>query len=211
MRELLIVLILSFLVFLNVRLWGKHEFSFQDGHHSRRITCDMPTEGMDLQDDDVGDQFCDEKVCDVSSVYTSPGMDINAIFSAHLSHSQLSELVIHQLIQLVVLEMHLIERMIYPIVGNVHTVIRDRKKMVSNALPTSKMIFDMLLSAATQSSVVDRHILNRENGSRNLYTLLNREDKKLFLHMTYQRLADAKKRLHAIQYHIALRNFGTSP
>ena len=209
MRELLIVLILSFLVFLNVRLWGKHEFSFQDGHHSRRITFDMPTEGMNLQDDDVGDQFCDEKMCDVCSVYT-PVMDIDAIFSAHLRHSQLSEIAVHQIIQLVVLEMHLIERMIYPIVGNVHTVIRDRKKMVSNALPTSKMIFDMLLSAATQSPVVDRDILNREKNSRNLYTLLNREDKKLFLHITYQRLADAKKRLCDIQYRIALRNFGAS-
>lgn len=121
-------------------------------------------------------------------------------FSARLD---CNEFALKQLLELIHNELELVEALIYPTAGNCHALLRKRRKMLDNAIPSIHTIYDKLLSLATYSASLNDQYAHQMQED-NVKLSLKGDNKKLFLHAVYQRIADLKVKIQNMQHRRAI-------
>lgn len=112
-----------------------------------------------------------------------------------------NELTLQQLINLADAELRLIEVLVYPTMGNRHECIQERNDLLQKAIPSVQMMYDKLLSVATHNDMLNEQYATSE-GRPNF--ALDFDDRRIFLHTMYQRIADMKQKIKDMQYRIAM-------
>jgi hypothetical protein len=118
-------------------------------------------------------------------------------------HPSCNELTLQQLIDLMQIEMQLLTVFIYPTAGSRFSVLHRRAMLLHDATPSVRILFDKILSMAMYNDQLNQRYEQQLQASQPFNMALNSNDKKIFLHTAYQRIADVQKKIKRMRYLIA--------
>lgn len=232
MKKVLLIIILSFLVMVNIRMWGVRDGScFLNGSSSgRKSVCDIERQDNGWSSIDRNNKCSNDNATLAKRlVYakhrkqkkvTYPGQQGPGRVAAMPSYDAIqrmlynslidfaycpscNELTLQQLIDLMQVEMKLLTVFIYPTAGNRLSLLHRRAMLLADAVPSVRMLFDKVLSAAMYNDQLNEQYEQQLQTSQPFNLALHTYDKKLFLHTAYQRIADVQKKIKRMQYLIA--------
>lgn len=228
MKKILLIIILSFLVIINIRMWGMRDASsFVNNHASRRSICDIECQKNERREDDFNHsrslarqvvymKHCKKEPCSYNvSAQKRAASNIPSYMAVeHMLHAALidfayhpscNEFTLQQLIDLMCTEKQLLSVFIYPTSGNQFDILQKRSALLEHAIPTVRMLFDKIINLATYNELLnDQYLLDSVSKNRDRL-LLSTYDKKIFLHTAFQRIADIQKQIKNMQQMIALQ------
>lgn len=232
MKKLLLIIILSFLVMVNIRMWGVRDGScLLNGAPSRKLVCDIGHHDNEWANDGDMEQIKDSnahralakklayaKYRNRQSLYQNqprlkqmaavPSYDAvqRMLYNTIIDfayHPSCNELTLQQLIDLMQIEMQLLAVFIYPTAGSRFSLLHRRAVLLSDAIPSVRVLFDKILSMAMYNDQLNEQYEQQLQASQPFNIALNNNDKKIFLHTAYQRIADVQKKIKRMQYLIA--------
>lgn len=235
MKKILLIIILSFLVMVNIRMWGVRDGScLLNESSNRKSVCDIERQGngwspdrnIDLQQNQRSDsnkilakklayaKQCTQKKATYHKqqrpvqIAAMPSYDAvqRMLYNSLIDFAycpSCNELTLQQLIDLMQVEMQLLTVFIYPTAGNRLSLFHRRAMLLADAVPSVRMLFDKVLSAAMYNDQLNEQYEQHLQASQPFNLALPAYDKKIFLHTAYQRIADVQKKIKRMQYLIA--------
>jgi len=216
MKKLLLVFILSFLVFLNLRIMGVREAHFlldgclkahgfcaiaygrsagaccSAGEQQHQVEC-----AIDVYSSDVGREQ-DGGCCMVHDDMVAPTLDRIVLDFTHLPSC--NELTLQQLVELLNNEAQLVAGLIYPMMVDARSYIQQRNDLLCKAVPSVQGLYNKIVDVAAHSDGLNAQYNEHVQQGNSIKLSLSSRDKKLFLHRLYQRIVNVSQKVRKMQY-----------
>lgn len=206
MKKLILIIIVSFLVFINVRMWGIEQKNvvmqnkaFGEKRRMERFKSIAAHKAIIKKYKNRANEAKELNILDYNQLCALQDRALNIFIDS----SVCNELTLQQLLNLIKSEIELVEVLIYPMIGSKYARLEMRNKLLHEVIPSIKFLYQKILNAATHNEYLSAQYAQQGQGKK---LVLNFDQKKIFLHTMYQRLSDVKDRIKKIQYTCALND-----